>query len=186
MLNQIEDKIVPAGHLSLNAQRLLQLVKRTPGIHIREAQRRAGLGLGDTVYQLGKLSSLGLIDSTKKGKYRRYYLTDTSAYDRKVFSAFLVPSRRRILLFLLANQASSLSKLTSGLKLSKSTVNWHIRILQLDGIVIAKRTETDTAEYQVADPKKVTKLITKSRLSTIDKLSQGYLESWDLLDRTLN
>jgi predicted transcriptional regulator len=173
-----------SGRLSFNAQRLLQLVKRAPGIHIREAQRRTGLGLGDTVYQLGKLSSLGLIDSTKNGKYRRYYLTDIGAYDRKVFSAFLIPSRRRILLFLLANQGSSLSKLTLGLKLSKSTVNWHLRILQLDGIVIVKHTET--AEYQVADPKRVTELILRSRLSTIDKLSQGYLESWDLLDRSLN
>jgi predicted transcriptional regulator len=177
---------VAAGSLTLNAQRLLQLVRRRPGIHIREAQRRAGLGLGDTVYQLGKLSSLGLIDSTKNGKYRRYYPIDIDPSDRKVFSAFLVPSQRRILLFLLANQGSNLSKLTLGLKLSKSTVNWHLRILQSDGIVIATNSEAEPAEYQVADPKRVTELILRSRLSTIDKLSQRYLESWSLLDRTLS
>lgn len=174
------------GNLSLSAQRLLLLVRGIPGIHLREVQRQAGLGLGDTVYQLGKLISLGLIDSTRHGRYKRFYPVDIGADDRKVFSALLFPTRRRILLLLLANQEPNLSKLASDLKLSKSTVNWHLRILQSDGIVIVKDSTAGSVAYQLADPKMVTDLISRLRLSSIDKLSQGYLESWDLLDRTLD
>jgi predicted transcriptional regulator len=175
-----------AANLSLSAQRLLQLVRRIPGIHLREVQRQTGLGLGDTVYQLGKLNSLGLIDSTRHGRYKRYYPVDIGADDRKVFSALLFPTRRRILQLLLANQNPSLSKLASDLKLSKSTVNWHLMILQSDGIVIVKSSAAIAVGYQLADSKMVTNLISRLRLSTIDRLSQGYLESWDLLDRALD
>ena len=58
--------------VGFRAERLLEVVKLLPGIHLREAQRRTGLGLGDTVYQLQKLESLGLIDSERRGRYRRY------------------------------------------------------------------------------------------------------------------
>lgn len=54
-------------HVGYRAQRLLDVVKLLPGIHLREAQRRTGLGLGDTVYQLQKLESMGLIDSESAG-----------------------------------------------------------------------------------------------------------------------
>lgn len=172
---------VTGSSLSYSAELLFQLVKRRPGIHIREAQRRTGLGLGNTVYQLQKLSSLGLIDSNKVGKYKRYYPINIGAYDRSILSALLIPSRRRILLFLLANKRSTLPELASNLRLSKSTIIWHIKILQTSGIIRTKSIE-ETFEFRLTDPKAVSTVLSRFRPSTIDRLSEGFLKSWELLD----
>ena len=171
-------------NLGYSAQRLLQLVRQRPGIHLREAQRQTGLGLGDTVYQLRKLVSLGLVGSSMMGKYKRYYPASIGAYERKLFSTLLVPSRRRILLLLLANRESSLTEIAAKLNLSKSTINWHLRILLSDDIVkIEPKNELGpNPRYQLVEPTTVTALVSKLKLSTIDKLSEGFLESWDLLD----
>lgn len=178
------------SNLGFNSKRLLHLVRERPGIHLREAQRRTGLGLGDTVYQLQKLTSLGLVDSDRIGKYKRYYPADIGAFDRKLCSALQVRSRRRILLFLLANQKSNLSELASGLRLSKSTINWHLRTLQSDGIVttgaLSEEISSAPSGYRLTDPKTVTRVISRFRLSTIDKLTDSFLRSWDLLELALD
>lgn len=137
------------------------------------------MGLGDTVYQLKKLVSLGLIDSAKSGKYRRLYPPNVEAYDRKVFSAILSPSRRRILVTLLACGESNLSAVANAVALSKSTVNWHFRILQSQGIV----ANAERGQYKLENPEKVANLIARFEQSTLDRLSEGFLESWELLDK---
>lgn len=178
-------RLVTGPKLSRSADLLFQLVRRRPGIHIRDAQRRTGLGLGNTVYQLQRLSSLGLIDSNKIGKYKRYYPINIGAYDRNILSALLVSSRRRILLFLLANQKSTLSELASNLRLSKSTISWHIRILQKNGIITTTSAE-EAFEYRLTDPKTVNTILSRFQPSTIDRLSDGFLESWDSLASSMD
>ena len=171
---------VTASNLSYSARLLFRLVSRRPGIHVREAQRQAGLGLGNTVYQLQKLDSLGLIDSTKNGKYKRYFPLDLSEHDRNIISALSIPSRRRILLYLLTNDQSSPAELASKLRLSKSTIKWHTRILQADGIIT--NVAEHTFKYRLNDSNAVTDLIRRFQPSTMDRLSEGFLESWDLID----
>jgi len=167
-------------HVGYRAQRLLEIVKMLPGIHLREAQRRTGLGLGDTVYQLQKLESMGLIDSEKHGVYRRYYPADLNVTDRRMLSVLLNPNRRLIIL-LLAKQALNVSDLAVKLKLGKSTTLWHLKILESEGLLNSPAGSPESGAWRLKDPGKAKRILSKFNLNTLDRLSESFLQSWDLV-----
>jgi len=172
---------VATAHVGYRAQRLLEVVKLLPGIHLREAQRRTGLGLGDTVYPLQKLESMGLIDSEKRGRYRRYYPPDTKLTDRRMLSALRNPNRRLIILLLLAKQALNVSDLASRLKLSKSTTLWHLKILESEGLVNSPDGSPDSAVWRLNDPRNAKGILSRFNLNALDRMSDSFLQSWDLV-----
>ena len=168
-------------HVGYRAQRLLEIVNLLPGVHLREAQRRTGLGLGDTVYQLQKLESMGLIDSEKHGGYRRYYPADINVTDRRILSVLLNPNRRLIIILLLTKQALNVSDLAAKLMLGKSTTLWHLKKLESEGLVNSPVGLLDSAVWRLKDPRKAKRILSKFNLNTLDKLSESFLQSWDLV-----
>ena len=176
-------KSVTTAPVGYRAQRLLEVVKLLPGIHLREAQRRAGLGLGDTVYQLQKLESLGLIDSEKRGRYRRYYPADTRVADRRMLSVLVNPNRRLIIQLLVAKQALNVSDLAAKLKLGKSTTLWHLKILESEGLVKSPVSSPDSAVWRLKDAGNAKRILARFNLNALDRLSDSFLQSWDLVGR---
>ena len=169
--------------IGIRAQRLLEVVRLLPGIHLREAQRRAGLGLGDAVYQLQKLESMGLVDSERSGRYRRYYPAHIQAADRKTLSVLLNPNRRIIISLLLAAQELNASYLASRLRLSKSTTTWHLKILESECLVNSSAGVGGSTTWRLTDSGRVRHLLSRFRLTALDRLSESFLDSWDLISR---
>jgi predicted transcriptional regulator len=159
---------------------LLDLVRQAPGIHLREAQRRAGLGIGATVYNLRKLVSLGLVTRLKQGKFVRYYDHDTPSMDTAILNALRLSSQRRILLALLTSPDLTARGLAIGMKLSKSTVTWHLKKLESAGLIKANRDSKPTS-YRLLDSTKVSQLVLRFMPTTIDELADRFLNSWDAL-----
>jgi predicted transcriptional regulator len=174
---------VTAADLGNRAKLLLEIVKLVPGIHLREVQRRTKLGLGDTVYQLGKLESLHLIDSEKIGGYRRYYLPDVDVVERKYLSALLHPNRRLIITSLLDAKPSNPSDLASKLRIGKSTVVWHLRILESAELVSSSSNESGVVVWQLTDPARAVQMLRRLNPRALDRLSAAFLETWDLFGR---
>ena len=170
--------------IGYRAKRLVEVVELLPGIHLREAQRRTGLGLGDAVYQLDKLESMGLIKSEKSGRYRRYYPPKMNFDDRKNLSVLLHPNRRLIVSSLLSEQTLNASDLAFTLRLSKSTAIWHLRILESVGFVTSSTDVTGSVAWRLADPEKAVRILQRHNPSALDRLSESFLQSWDLLGRT--
>ena len=174
-------KSVTTAHVGYRARRLLEVVKLLPGVHLREAQRRTGLGLGDTVYQLQKLESLGLIDSEKRGRYRRYYLADIKVADRRMLSVLLNPNRRLIIQLLVARQALNVSDLAAKLKLGRSTTLWHLKILESEGLVKCPVGSPDSDVWRLKDAGNAKRILSRFNLNGLDRLSESFLQSWDLV-----
>jgi len=172
---------VTTVHVGYRAQRLLEVVNLLPGVHLREVQRRTGLGLGDTVYQLQKLESMGLIDSERHGGYRRYYPVDINVVDRRILSVLLNPNRRLIILLLLVEQALNVSDLAAKLRLGKSTTLWHLKILESKGLVNCPVCSPDSAVWHLKDPVNAKRILSRFNVSALDRLSESFLQSWDLV-----
>jgi predicted transcriptional regulator len=170
-------------NLGNRATLLLEVVKLLPGIHLRELQRRTGLGLGNTVYQLRKLESLGLVDSERNGRYRRYYPADLSLKERSSLSVLLHPNRRLIITSLLFGPPLNLPGLASKLRLGKSTAIWHLRILEAAGLVFSSVDSAGLVVWRLTDPENATRILRRHNASALDRLSESFLESWDLLSR---
>jgi predicted transcriptional regulator len=172
---------VNTAQLGFTAKRLLEIVRLIPGVHLREVQRRAGFGLGNTVYQLERLESQGLIESERHGRYRRYYSTEIKAGDRLWLSLVINPNRRRIVSALLAERALNLSELASRLGVRKSTAIWHLRILETAGLLVLTKDPEGSDLWLLRDLERAKRLFIGFKPTTLDKLSESYLQSWDLL-----
>jgi predicted transcriptional regulator len=174
---------VSAVQVGYTAKRLLEIVRLLPGVHLREVQRRTGLGLGDTVYQLGKLESLGLIDSERRGRYRRYYSSEIKTVDRTSLSVLLNSSRRQITISLLEEGALNVADLASRLEVGKSTALRHLRILESAGLVVPSKGSEGSAVWVLYDPGRAKRLLTRCNPTRLNRLSESFLQSWDLLNR---
>ena len=175
--------LVNTGQVGYTAKRLLGLVRLLPGVHLREVQRRTGLGLGDTVYQLRKLECLGLIDSERSGRYRRYYSSEINATDRTGLSVLLNSNRHQIISALLSARTLKVSDLAFRLGVGKSTAIWHLRILESAGLVGSSKDIDGSTVWLLQDRERAKRLLTRFKPGTLDGLSESFLQSWDLLSR---
>ena len=135
------------------------------------------------MYQLGKLESLGLIDSERSGRYRRYYSAEIKAADRTSLSVLLNPNRRQIITLLLAERPLNVSDLASRLKVGKSTAIWHLRIMESAGLVSPSKDSEGSVIWLLQDPGRAKRLLSRSGSNALDRLSESFLQSWDLLGR---
>lgn len=140
-------------------RRLLELVERYPGLHVRELARQAGMSEALALYHLQKLLEAELVKVETDQNYRRFYSTEGQGptEEERELMAFLrreVPLQ--IVLHLLERQSASNQDLSDILGLAKSTVSYHLGGLQAVGLV----TRVPEGEaYTLADSRRVARLL---------------------------
>ncbi|NOZ58601.1 MAG: winged helix-turn-helix transcriptional regulator [Euryarchaeota archaeon] len=120
-------------------RRIYEVITSFPGLHFREIQRRTRLGNGSLKYNLGVLERRGVIESERHGRMRRYYPRGMARDERKLLALLHLGTVRRILIFLLAHPGARHGEITRVLRLSPSTVSWHLRKLVEHGVVRESR-----------------------------------------------
>jgi DNA-binding MarR family transcriptional regulator len=84
--------------LSAPRSRILALLDRDPGLHLRELPRRLDLSLNAVRYHLDVLESEEAITSHRSGRFERWFPARSfTREDRAVISALRVPGERMIL-----------------------------------------------------------------------------------------
>jgi predicted transcriptional regulator len=86
-------------------KKIYDQIKKSPGIHFRELQRRLELVVGSLQYHLHYLEKRNLIKASSDGDYVRYFARDRSLTEteRKILSLLRRSSCRHILIQLLNN-----------------------------------------------------------------------------------
>ncbi len=92
--------------LELESRRkIYEAVKKVPGIHFREINRRLGISLGGIEYHLRYLEQHELIVSKQEGRYKRYYVVGKlGSKDKQLLALLRQQMPRRILMHLLLQQ----------------------------------------------------------------------------------
>ncbi|WP_457554548.1 winged helix-turn-helix transcriptional regulator [Candidatus Pyrohabitans sp.] len=116
-------------------RRIYEVVSCFPGVHFREIQRITRLGNGCLRYHLNVLERCGAIESEKYGRRLRYYPRGMNSYQKKLLALLHLDTARRILVFLLNHSGARHGDIARVLKLSPSTVSWHMRKLVECGVV---------------------------------------------------
>lgn len=98
-----------------------------------------------------------------------------------MLSTLLNPNRRLIIQLLLAKEALSLSDLATKLNLGKSTTLWHLKILESEGVVNSPDGLPDSTVWRLKDPRNANRILSKFNLSSLDRLTDSFLQSWDLV-----
>jgi len=160
-------------------RRIYELIRKSPGIHFRELQRKLGVAVGNLQYHLDRLEELRLVKSVKEEGYKRYYVTSLRFTDdeKKIMSALRIQTEKLILIYLLTNPFASGKELSKALNLSPSTISWHVSKLVKLGIIEKVRNK-DQITLRIRDSEKVEKMLITYRETLIDKLVEKFVEVW--------
>ena len=167
--------------LALNARKkIFHSIKRNPGLHFRELQRRTKIATGSLQYHLDYMLKRHLIKSEKKGKFVRYYSTrGTQLGEQETTMALLrQPSLRKIILFLLTKKRANNEKIAAAVGLSPSTVSWHMLKL-LQGNLVEKRRVGRKTFFYIVDADSISQLLSSYKRSFLDEMVDSFVEIWD-------
>jgi predicted transcriptional regulator len=130
-----------------NRSKILGLVCRNPGIHLRELQRSLGVSFNSIRYNTEKMSVSGEIVCEKSSGYSRFYPPNTSEKDRIIYSLSRSKTTFKILIELGAMGLLSNKQLTERTGYAKSTVSEHVHELLSANLV--KLTLSEDGNFKV-------------------------------------
>lgn len=158
--------------------RILTLVRETPGIHFREISRRLGIPMGAVEYHLHLLLRQDLIVARTEGRYKRYYTEGKHGSEEKRHLSYLRRSiPRTILIRLLLKPGSRHRDLKEALSLTGSTLTFHLQNMVSDGVVV-ERDDAGTKRFFVSDPKGISESLIKYKGSFMDDLVDSFADTW--------
>ena len=159
-------------------KKIYNTIKRNPGLHFRELQRRVGIATGALQYHLDFLQKKHLVKSEKETKFIRYYLIRQQFDDTELMSLLRQESIRRIMLFLMQKRFATNQSVSGGVELSPSTTATHLEKLSESGIVERFESRGKMA-YRVADKQRVADLLVNYRRSFLDEMVNNFVEVWE-------
>jgi predicted transcriptional regulator len=166
------------AELNVTRKRICGVVFKYPGIHFRGIQRKTNLAVGCLRYNLDVLEKSGDIVSERCGRNLRYFPPSLKGRNRRLLGILRLKSHRRIVVYLLAHPFARFAELTEKLKISSSTLSWHLKKLDHEGVVLTVRKGKE-ATYTVADEEEIIKLLTSFKESFLDGWIDGFISMWE-------
>jgi predicted transcriptional regulator len=166
--------------LKLNSRKkIYEVVKKHAGSHFLEIVRQSNLSKGTASYHLGYLVKEGLIIKSNKGNNTIYFPKEFKPEHHKLLILLRQKSIRDILLFILTNKDCGHGDIVKFVKLSPSTVTWHLNKLEEEKI-ISSINNGRTKNYRLLiDSKEVINLLITYKESFLDSTVNNILEMLD-------
>lgn len=142
-------------------RRIFECVTANPGAHLRDLARRCATPLGTCLYHLDCLETSGLIVSRRDGRYKRYFGSHSlGRREKEVVSLLRHSAPRRLVTALLSQGGATQRQLCDAIRVSRSTVSFHLARLVAEGVVgrVPRRPE---AVYEVLEPTFTRELLTR-------------------------
>ncbi len=153
-------------------------IKRNPGLHFRELQRRVEIATGALQYHLDFLQKKHLVKTERETKFLRYYLVRQDFVETDLMGLLRQESIRRIAVFLMQRRFANNTTIAHEVGLSPSTTSWHLEKLA-ENNVIEKQRKGRKTYYKIVDKEKVAELLVKYRRSFLDDVVNNFVEVWE-------
>ena len=166
---------------------IYDLVRRTPGLHMREIQRQLDLSIALTEYHLRQLEGAELILSIMEEGYKRYYPTTGAdggklalgGDERRMVGLFRQSIPLQVTLLLLNRDNATNSEIADELGISRSRLSFHLNKMMRQGI-LRKLARSEGRGYALIDHNKTLKLLIAYRPSP--DLLDECADLWDSLE----
>ena len=175
-LNQRKEKILELE----NRRKVFEIVKKYSGCHFREIERRSSIPYGTLKYHLNFLVKRGLLICKKEDNSLRYFPSDFHAENVELLSILRQNNLRKIILFILTNKNCGHEDIVRFMKLSPSTVSWHLKKLISRGVIVASRNGRKTFYVVSTDREEIMKLLITYQRSFLDSLVDRVVEMWEV------
>ncbi len=154
------------------------LIRAHPGLHLRELERRLRIGLGDLRHHLRVLEDAGLVTSKDDG-YRTTYFPVRGFHhlDAGLVALLRQGTPRRILLALLEGVELRFEDLRKVVKVSKSTLSFHLAKLAEASLIYASQKE-GRMRYGLKDPSRVAQVLSQYKESFLDAAIDRIVAAW--------
>ena len=167
--------------LKLDARKkVYDVVRKCAGCHFRELERKSGLSTGSVKHHLDYLARFGLIILEKEGSNLRYFPREFKSDNKILMGLLRQESVRKILLFILTHDRCTHEQIVKAVRLSPSTVSWHLKKLTDHNIIGFIRKGRKTHYNILVDKDEIVKLLITYRQSFVDSLVDRVIEAWDI------
>ena len=159
-------------------KKIYNTIKRNPGLHFREIQRRVKIATGALQYHLDYLQKKHLLKTERETKFLRYYLVRQEFEETAIMALLRQESIRRIIIFLIQKRFASNTSISKNVELSPSTTSWHLEKLVGSELVEKKRRGKKTF-YKLIDKQKIAEILVNYRRSFLDEVVNNFVEVWE-------
>jgi predicted transcriptional regulator len=172
--NENEKKV-----LELDTRRkIFEVVNKFAGSHFKEIERKSNLPSGTVKYHLAYLTKRGLISETKDGSNIRYFPRQFKSENKKLLSLLRQKTIRNILLFVLTHSDCNHEQIVNAVKLSPSTVTWHLKKMEENNIIKSVKNGRKTFYTIIIDKEEIINLLITYQDSFLDSLVDRVIEMW--------
>ena len=130
--------------------RIYRLIRRNPGLHLRELQRRLDIPLSSLEHHVDYMIRKNILYREKDGRYTRYFSRQLTYDERKLISALRHEKLREIVLLVLEEEKVKFQVLMEYLGLPSSTLSHYLKYL-VDHDVLARERVGYESVYSVND-----------------------------------
>ncbi|HLC79813.1 MAG TPA: winged helix-turn-helix transcriptional regulator [archaeon] len=173
----MEDELELALKLDVR-KKIYNTIKKNPGLHFRELQRRVGIATGAMQYHLDYLVKKHLVKIEREVKFIRYYLVRQEFEETALMSLLRQESIRKIIVFLMQRRFANNMTVASSIGLSASTTSWHLEKLAEAGIV-EKIPRGRKTYFKIIDKQRIANLLVDYRRSFLDEMVNNFVEVWE-------
>jgi predicted transcriptional regulator len=162
-------------------KRIYEVIRDSPGVHLRELKRRLNIVIGSLQYNLHYMEKKNLIYSIKDEDYVRYFVKDRKleANERNILSFLRRKACRHILINLLQHTSLNNKELSTAIKLSPSTVSWNLnKLVKAD--IIKKEKAGRISNFTIENPDNVAEILIFYREGFLDNLLDNFIEMWEI------
>lgn len=163
-----------------NRKKIYELVRKNQGCHFREIERRIKIPYGTLKYNLNFLVKHNLLFEKKDKNNIRYYTKELNQDDLKLISLLRQNSIRKIILFLVINKNATYIDVVNFVKLSPSTVSWHLAKLLREKIIGKRKNGKYLTYFLLVDKNEIMKVLISYRESFLDSLVNRVIEAWEM------
>lgn len=175
-LNEKEKKVLELE----TRKKIYEIVKKYAGSHFREIERKSDLPAGTVKYHLSYLAKQGLIKEDKDGNNIRYFVKGFQPKSKKLMGLLRQKSIRRILVFILTHNNCNHEHLVEFVKLSPSTISWHLKKLENENIIASTKDGRKAAYSLLVDKDEIINLLITYRESFFDTLVDNIVDMWNI------
>ena len=158
---------------------IYKFIKRNPGVHLREIQRRLKIPLSSLEHHVDYMIRHNVLYKERDGRYVRYFASQVMDEDRQLISALRHEKLREIVLVVLEQKEVKFQDLKNTFDLPSSTLSHYLKHL-VDRCILRRKKIGYESVYSIQD-QKVGKLLVMYESSLtdriVDKILRAFMET---------
>jgi predicted transcriptional regulator len=157
-------------------KKIYDFIKRNPGFHLRELQRRLKIPLSSLEHHVDYMVRHHVIYKEREGGYTRYFAEQPTEEERKLISALRNEKMREIVSIVLEKKDVKFQDLKDYLNIPSSTLSYYLKYL-VDYHILGRQQIGYESIYSIQDLK-VRKVLLMAESSLTDRLIDKVLRSF--------